>query len=97
MADPSSNDDSNSFGGMPMPVTDRSDPNWNWNYDYLNPYGKYIASLSDQMPGLLSDQSINGSPLLYTDPQAYFTMRDAAKGLAGVGAQISEIGPPSDG
>ena len=41
-------------------------------------------------------QLINGSPLPYTDPQAYFTMRDAAKGLAGFGSDMtSEIGQPS--
>ncbi len=48
-------------------------------------FGEFILNLPKLMPGPLSPQSINGSPLLYTNPQAYFAARDASKGLAGFG------------
>ena len=97
MADPSSNDASNSFGGVP-PAPNPNDPNWKWDFNWLNPHGEFMLNIPNMMPGPLSPQSINGSPLLYTDPQGYFAMRDAAKGLAGFGNDMtSEVGPPADG
>lgn len=47
-------------------------------------------------PGPLSPQSINGSPLLYTDPHAYFAMRDASKGLSGLGSDTVARGGGSE-
>ena len=97
MADPSNSYDSNSFGGTPS-TSDPNDLSSPWNFDWLNPYGNFIAGLPDQMPGPLSLQRINGPREFYTDPQGYFAMRDASNGLAGFGSDMtSEIGPPSDG
>lgn len=72
MADPMNDDDSSLSGGTPPYVPDVGDGGLSWDFGPPNPSSDSIDEILNKQLGPLSDEAINGSPLLYTNPQAYF-------------------------
>lgn len=82
MADPVSNDDSTTSDGMQPSSSDPEDSAREWVLNYLNPVRDTSADIINKGLGPLSLEAINGSPLLYTNPDANFAPLRAGNALS---------------
>ena len=103
MADPVSNDDSTSADGIQPSASGPEDSVREWVLNYLNPVRDTSADIINKGLGPLSLEAINGSPLLYTNPQAYFAalrvnnpelFADTVSGDGGNNDLIGSVGIP---